>query len=570
MDTLYGGGRIRPMRVGAEAAEALLERDGRVVAVGGRDEVESLAAPGARRVDLRGATLLPGLIDTHPHLLHFAALEAPLVPIWDARSHGEIVERIRLRATDTAAGEWIMTTPVGEPHYFLRRSWRDLAEGRLPDRHVLDRATSAHPVLIQAWAPVTPNVCALNSAGLALLGVTRETPDRVDDVFVEKDGSGEPTGLLRGRVNNYYSGSSFWESLQRRIPFLQLAHVLPAVERAMATAHQSGVTAVYEGHAMGAGEIAAYRALRAQDKLRIRVLTALEAEPYGLPWSTPQSDAEFDAQLRAAHAARQVDDAWLRHDGVTLSRGGPCWPGFLRTHEPYRGPFGEPTTGVTFVSGEKEERAIAFCAEHGVRLNFIGAGPRDHDEFLPRAEAAVAAHPALRDAHWILQHAFFVSEDQARRYAALGFDVTTSLSFCWGKGDLFVERGLGSLLPDLTPLARLLSAGLRVAAGSDWGPKNPWEQIELATTHRFASGHRNDGAAQRVSREAALSMWTSAAADVLGWPEIGRLAPGAHADLAIVERDPLTCAGDALASMRVLRTVVGGEVVWDAGEVREA
>ena len=91
-----------------------------------------------------------------------------------------------------------MTTPVGEPHYFIRRSYRDLAEGALPDRHVLDRATRDHPVMIQAWAPVIPNVCAFNSTGLARLGLGPETPDRVQNVWIEKDSGGEPTGILRG------------------------------------------------------------------------------------------------------------------------------------------------------------------------------------------------------------------------------------------------------------------------------------------------------------------------------------------------------------------------------------
>src|SRR4029453_6434428 len=106
-------------------------------------------------------------------------------------------------------GTWIRTTPVGEPHYFIRRSWRDLAEGYLPDRHVLDRATTAHPVLLAAWAPVTPNVCALNSAGLRALGIDHETPDRVENVTIEKDARGAPTGILAGSVNNYYTNDPF-------------------------------------------------------------------------------------------------------------------------------------------------------------------------------------------------------------------------------------------------------------------------------------------------------------------------------------------------------------------------
>ena len=71
-----------------------------------------------------------------------------------------------------------MTTPVGEPHFFVTRSWRDLAEGRLPDRQVLDRATRGHPVMIQAWAPVTPNVIAFNTAALHRLGLDERHPPR--------------------------------------------------------------------------------------------------------------------------------------------------------------------------------------------------------------------------------------------------------------------------------------------------------------------------------------------------------------------------------------------------------
>ena len=97
--------------------------------MGTRDAMVRIAGRGAEQVDVHSATILSGLVDTHPHLMHFGTFAEPLVDIADARSHDDIVERIRARAADTPAGEWIMTTPVGEPHYFLRRSWRNLAEG---------------------------------------------------------------------------------------------------------------------------------------------------------------------------------------------------------------------------------------------------------------------------------------------------------------------------------------------------------------------------------------------------------------------------------------------------------
>jgi predicted amidohydrolase YtcJ len=563
--TLYHGGRVLVLDGVTPPAEALVVRDGRVAGVGDEDAMARLAGTGARRVSVGGATILPGLVDTHPHLLHFGAFAEPLVDLSDARDHADIVTRIARRAAVTPSGEWIMATPVGEPHYFLRRSWRDLAEGRLPDRHVLDRATRAHPVFVQAWAPVTPNVCALNSAGLAALGLGRETTDRMENVWIEKDPTGEPTGILKGSVNNYYTNDPFMNGLLRDVPLLRPDAVLPGTRRAMAAYNRLGVTAVYEGHAMGRPEIAAYHALRAENALTVRVLTALEAESYGLPWTRPLSLADFDAHLDEALAMTDRTDDWLRADGVTLSRGGPCWPGFLRMHAPYRGPYGESTRGVTFVEPEKEVRALEFCAARGLRLNFIGAGDRDHDDFLPRAEAVAARHPSIRERGWILQHAYLVTAEQARRYAALGFRVTTSMSFSWGKGDLLGERIGRHVWSDLIPLRRLLDAGLVVGCGTDWGPKNPFEHLQLAETHRFcASGHRNDGPAQKVTRLEALRMWTRDAARVLGWDGIGTLAPGSHADLIVVDRDPLECPLDDLPATRVLRTIVGGRTVFAA------
>ena len=563
--TLFTGGVVLVLDGSSPAAEAMVVRDGRVAGVGTEGDMRTLGGAGAEHVDLHGATLMPGFVDTHPHLLHFGTLAYPLVDIADAPTHAEIVERIRARAATTEPGQWIMTTPVGEPHYFIRRSYRDLAEQMLPNRHVLDTATAQHPVFIQAWAPVIPNVCALNSAALAKVRITRATPDRVEHVWIEKDAQGEPTGILRGSVNNYYTNDSFMNELLRRIPMVQPHAALDGVRKAMAEYNRLGVTTVYEAHAMSAAEIGAYRALRELGDLRVRVLTSLEAEAHGLAVSRALSMDQFLSNLELALSLTALSDDLLRSNGVTLSRGGPCWPGFLRMHQPYRGPYGEPTRGITFVSSEKEEVALEFCAARGLRLNFIGAGDRDHDEFLEHAETVARRFP-IAERGWILQHAYLITQEQARRYAALGFRVTTSMSFSWGKGDLLGARMGRHVWRDLTPLRRLLDAGLTVGCGSDWGPKNIFEHIELAQTHRFGgSGYQNLGPAQPVNREEALRMWTRDAAAVLGWEGIGTLRPGSHADFIVVDRDPLACALDDLPGTQVLRTVLAGQTVYDSG-----
>jgi hypothetical protein len=411
---------------------------------------------------------------------------------------------------------------------------------------VLDRATASHPVLIQAWAPVTPNVVALNSPGLELLGIGRGSPDRIDNVWIEKR-RGEPTGRLRGSVTNYYSGDAYWDSLLRALPLFQPAAIGPGTERAMARYNALGVTTVYEGHAMDFPLIEAYRWLRSQDRLSVRVLSAPDAELYGQAVNAQLSEDEFDARLQMALQYVERTDHMLRVDGLTISRGGPCWPGFVLMREPYTGPYGEATTGRSFVSRERARRAIEFCAREGLRLNVVSAGLAEHDDYLEDLQATEAVPPG-----WILQHGYFLEPEHIRAYAAAGFDVTTSIGFRWGKHDMIGDRFGGALLERFIPIRELADSGMTLGCGSDWGPKNIFEQIALAC----------EGG---LTRDESLATWTRNAARVLRWEDLGTLAPGARADLVLVDRDPLSASTEELADTRVLHTLLGGATVFDSG-----
>jgi hypothetical protein len=560
-ELILQGGTIRTMDPELGCAEAVGITDGRIKAVGPRQQVRQTMGAHVESVELNGMTVLPGLIDTHPHLLHFALIEEPLVDITDVTSHTEIVERIAARAKTTEPGEWIMTTPVGEPHFFVTRSWRDLTEGRLPDRQVLDRATHEHPVMIQAWAPVTPNVIAFNSMALARLGLDEHTPERIGEVWIEKDVRGAPTGILTGSVTNYYSSDSFNHSLWSQIPFVQLDKTFAAVTRGMRQYNGQGVTTIYENHAMEAAHVEAYRALRAAGALTLRVAVAQEAESYGLPWSQPKTEQEFVRDCEQAAASIELQDGFFRFVGMSFMRDGSCWPGTIRMREPYLGPYGQLTEGVEYISKERAALTMKMCGSCGMRLNTVVMGTRAHEENLEQLEAAARAFdvPSL---HWLLVHAWFLEPEQARRYARLGMNVTTSMAFTWGKGKLFRSRMKPAVLADLVPLRRMLDSGLIVAGGSDWGPKCAFKQIELALTHEIAgSDEPNLGAAQRVTRAEAVAMWTRDAARVLRWDDIGTLAPGNHADLIIVDRDPMTCAIESIGETVIQATLLGGRLV---------
>jgi predicted amidohydrolase YtcJ len=544
-------------------ASAFAVVNGRIASVGDRESVLADSGRRPRTVDLQGATVLPGLIDTHPHLMHFGALAEPLVDLTDAVSHEDIARRISDRASETATGEWIMTTPVGEPHYFIRRSYRDLTEGELPDRRLLDRAAPNNPVFIQAWAPVTPNVCAMNTGALHRLGINQETPDEVDNVRVEKDAAGEPTGRLSGSVTNYYTDSPFMNRILRELPLLQPDAIVPGTERAMREANVAGITTVYEAHLMTFSLIEIYRWLRSEQRLTLRVLCAPEAEPVGVPWSEPLAEDEFVERLERARALVDRSDDLFRIDGVTVSPYGPCWPGFARMRAPYRDPYGRATRGRRMLDTSRVQHAIQFCHQQDLRLNIVASGDAELDCDLEALEALGDAPIDTDGRAWILQHFYFATPDLVARAAKLGLDLTTSISFSWAKGEMIRERFGAKLLADFVPLERLQRSGLHAAAGSDWGPKNVFEQIALAVEPVYAASGK-PAATPGLSRRAALAMWTREAAHVLRWNEIGTLEPGKHADFIVVDRDPLTCDLDDLPSARVVSTVLAGRTVAGA------
>jgi hypothetical protein len=561
-EIIIHGGPIYTMDPAIGRVEAIGLSGGRVVAACGLQDVEKAMPRGTPKHDLRGRTLMPGLIDTHPHLLHYTTLQEPLVDITAATCHAEIVEHIRDRARVTPPGEWIMTTPVGEPHYFVTRSWRDLKEGRLPDRHILDTATSGHPVMIQAWAPVTPNVLALNTEALKRLGLDEQTPANVGEVWIEKDQRGAPTGIVSGSVTNYYSTDRFNHEIWRKVPFLQLDKMTAGTLRGMKAYNAQGVTTIYENHMMDPPLIDTYRSLRRDGKLTLRVMVAQEAESYGMPWSKPRRLSDFVKRIEDAAGAIELTDDLFRFNGINFMRDGSCWPGTLRMIDPYPGPYGQLTNGVEFISKDRAALAMRMCACCGMRLNTTVMGSLAHEENLVQLEG-IAKEFDLPGLHWILVHAFFLESDHARRYKRLGMDMTTSLSFVWGKTKLYRSRLKESVLADLIPLRRLLDNGLVVAGGSDWGPKCAFKQIELALTREVAGSDRpHSGPAQGITREEAVAMWTRDAAKVLRWDGLGILAPGSHADLIIIDRDPFRCDVDLIGETVVHSTWLGGRLVY--------
>ncbi|HEX3303572.1 MAG TPA: amidohydrolase family protein, partial [Thermomicrobiales bacterium] len=188
-DRLLVNARVLTM-AGDRVAEAVAIADGRILAVGSDAEMRALSGPETVVEDLGGATVMPGLIDAHNHLLMTGQI-LQQVQLYDCRSVDDILDRVRTAVEKAPPGTWI-----------LGRGWDEslLAERRHPTRHDLDRVAPDHPVVIhRVW-----NRLVANSRAIALAGVSRETPDPpADQPYAggfERDADGEPTGLFRDRA----------------------------------------------------------------------------------------------------------------------------------------------------------------------------------------------------------------------------------------------------------------------------------------------------------------------------------------------------------------------------------
>lgn len=533
---------------GSPANDSVLLRGGRVIALGA-EALARAAETRARSIRLDGATIMPGLIDTHPHLLHFAAEAEGVVQLNDAQDHPDILRRVAAAALAARPGSWVFTSPVGEPFYGRSASYRSLPERQLPDRYALDTVAPDVPVMIQAYAPAHPGVVVFNSAALASLDITEELPSDLGTVFAERGWNGDLTGRFYGEVQELYVGNPFWASVLERLPRAS-PDLASTTRRAVESAHRRGVTAIYEPHETSLEEVQIYRSL-VDGGTRLRVSASPEFMHVELT-DFESTFHEFGSQLRKA---AQRNDDWIRVLGPSFS-----------LHSDFAVPP-RPTVSGGYAQGDPGTLAVrlrhfvAETAAAGLRGSVLSASTAQHDLLLE----TLAHTPGFRSppsAPWIVQHFPVITPAQIAEFARLGIAGTTSPGFARGLPEsmLKLDGSLGPQQEDLVPIGRFSAMGFPVAAGSDWGPRSPFAQIGLALAHAEEQSRHGSPA---FSRAAALAMWTTLGSQVLAWPEVGSLAPGAYADAVILPEDPMSVSIEQLGRLEPLATLVDGEAMFD-------
>jgi len=546
-DRIFANGRILTFDTRRPRATALAVAGGRIAAVGDRADVKAWRARRTEVVDLRGATVIPGLVDAHAHLDR-EGLKSKYPSLVRCRSIGDIQLLVRRLAARTPKGSWIVTMPVGSPPFY-QDAPGGLAEQRWPTRTELDVAAPDHPVYIRGiWGywNKPPVYSVANSRALARAGITRDT-ESPKGVEIVKDAAGEPTGVFV--EHNLIQVLEF--TLMREAPRFTHADRLRALGASQAAYAARGVTAVYEGHGIAPEVLAVYREARERGTLRLRATLAVSPT-----WASVDADSGL-RDVAAWAGGRGLGDDRLRVAGICLHYGGDAGVArILHDAQPYTGWAGFVESANT---REAYARQATLAARLGVRVNTLVT--RCLPEVLEVWEGIAREHP-IRDRRWVLVHLNAATPEQLARIRRLGLVATTNpISYLYRSAGDEVAR-LGGAADQLLPHRSLARHRIPFGIATDNKPADPWMAFAAVVARRDMRTGSVVGPGERLTRAQALTALTSGGAAVtFAERERGRLATGWAADLAVLEHDPLTAPLEDLVGQTARLTMVGGEIV---------
>lgn len=515
--TLFTGGRIHT-GTGA-SAEALLSRDGTIVAVGRHADL-ARDARRAERIDLRGGLMVPGWTDAHVHFMWWA-IQMDQVDLRDSATLDDALARVAERARALPEGAWL----VGGR--FDKNRW-----GRWPTAAELDRVTHGHPAALRSrdghsrW---------LNSAALRAAGIGAATiPPAGGEI--ERDAAGEPTGILKENAN--------W-LVDAVVPSPSLDERLAALRRGQVEAWRRGVTGIEDLEPANARE--AFAVLDGRGELGLRVEMGI-----------PRGDL---SEATAAGLRTGTGGEWLRTGHCKIFTDGALGSQTAALEEPYEG---SDSRGILTIEPDDLAADVTRAAAAGIAVAIHAIGDRAVRVALDAIEPTRRSHPALRQR---IEHVQLVREDDLARFGRLGVIASMQPIHATSDRDL-VDRYWGTARARRAyPWRTLASHGAVLAFGSDAPvePIDPLLGIHAAVARQRPGDSDRWHPEQALTLDEALAGYAAGAAHATGRErERGTLVPGLRCDATIVERDLAAVPVGEWPEIGVSGTVTGG-VVRHAG-----
>ncbi len=513
-------------------ADAVAVRDGTIVFVGSSEEASAYAGESTRIVDLAGATVIPGLVDSHTHVFGLGALLRQ-VDLTDVATEEEAVNRVAARASEVPAGEWI-----------IGRGWDEGAwANRYPDKALLSQAVPDHPVLLDSlhgfasWA---------NAAALEQAGITADSEVPVGgEMRLGEDG--QPNGLFLNRATRMIEAAVPAPSHEELIEQV-LAGLGQMAEDGYVTVHDAG---------LDAPRMKVLEELEAAGRLPIRVYAMLSLRDEDLirEWLDRGPDSDNDSML----VTRTVK---AYYDGALGSRGARLLADYA------------DQPGHRGVSGDNygfNEALNAAAMKAGFQIAIHAIGDAGNRESLDILEGVFREAPATADNRHRVEHAQIVHPDDIPRFGELGIIASMEPPHAM-EDKTWAEERLGEGRMDGAYAWRSLrEAGAALTFNSD----NPGSDHDIfyglhsAITRQDKNREPEGGwyAAERMSAEEAVRGYTNWSAYAsFREDETGIIAPGRWADLTVMDVDPFVLANESpgdILSGRILMTIVDGRIVYE-------
>jgi predicted amidohydrolase YtcJ len=537
-DLIITNGKIATMVKEGEFVQAVAVKDGKIVATGTNAKILKLKGAQTQLVDAGGKTVIPGLNDSHTHVIR-EGLNYNMELRWDGvTSLKRAMEMLKEQAARTPDGAWVKVVGGWSEHQF--------EEKRLPTLAEINAAVPDKPVFILYLY----GLGYLNQKGVETLGYNKDT--KFTEGVVELDASGQPTGLLVAKPNAMvlYSTLGKTNKLSREDQLNSTLHYYNELNRL-------GITSAIDAGGGGQAYPDDYGVsieLAKQGKITVRTSYYLFAQK-------PGKELE-DFQRWVTLTKPNKNDHLLYANGYNAEGGGENLVWSAGDFENFLEP--RPTLPAHMESELEPVLTTLVKNRWPFRIHATYAESIDRDLAVIEKVNKQTPFKGLR---WIVDHAETITDAQLKRIKALGGGVAVQ-NRMYFQGESYWKQ-YGAQTRQMPPIKKMLELGLPVGLGTDGtrvSSYGPWPSIYWAATGKTAGGLKTWRDKDVLSRFQALQLMTRGSAWMSNEEKVkGTIRPGQYADLVILPRDYFTMDVEKIKNLESELTIVNGKVVYAAG-----
>jgi predicted amidohydrolase YtcJ len=535
-DLILHNGRIATQDERRSFAQAAAVRDGKFVAVGGDQDVMRLRGDRTQVIDVRGRTVIPGLNDSHLHIIR-GGLNYNMELRWDGvPSLADALRMLKEQARRTPPPQWVRV--VG--------GWTEFqfAERRMPTLQEINAVSPDTPVFVLHLY----DRAILNGAALRACGYTKDTPNPPGGE-IQRDRKGNSTGLLIARPN----ATILYATLAKG-PKLTPDHQANSTRHFMREMNRLGLTSAIDaggGYQNYPDDYRVIEELHRQGEMTVRIA-------YNLFTQHPKQELnDFSKWVTMTRPGEGSDFYRMNGAGEMLVFSAADFEDFL-----------EPRPDLPATLEQELTQVVRLLAEHRWPFRLHAAYDESISRFLDVFEVVNRDVP-FAGLRWFFDHAETVSERNLERVKALGGGIAIQHRMAY-QGEYFIDRYGADAAGRTPPVAKMLEMGLPVGAGTDAtrvASYNPWVSLYWMVAGKTVGGTVLYPEANRLDRMEALRRYTVGSAWFSGEEgKKGAVVPGQLADVAVLSADYFSVPDEEIKRIESVLTVVGGKVVYGAGE----